>query len=75
MTRRQPIRRVRGIPIDADRCAWAEVERPGELLPDRGQRPRKYGYQYCAGHLHQVGADNFAAGEANEPMPHGRVKG
>ncbi len=75
MTRRPPIRRVGGIPIDADRCAWAQVERPGELLPDRCQRPRKYGYQYCAGHLHQVWADNFVAAEAGEPLPHRKVSG
>ncbi len=54
MTRRPPVRRRRRIPIDADRCAWAQVQRTGELLPDRCQRPRKYGYQYCASHLKQV---------------------
>ncbi len=51
MTRRRLIRRRQGIPIDADRCAWDRVQRDGELLPDRCQRARKYGYQYCAGHL------------------------
>ncbi len=54
MTRRRLIRRRRGIPIDADRCAGDRVQRDGELLPDRCQRARLRGYQYCAGHLKQV---------------------
>ena len=77
VTRRAPIRRMRasGLPIDADRCAWDDVLRTGELLPDRCQRPRRRGYQYCGGHLKQVWAENFAASEAGEVLPHGKVSG
>ena len=73
MIRRRPIRRRRGIPIDADRCAWDRIQRDGELLPDRCKKPRKRGYRYCTGHLNQVWAENYAASQAGKALPHRRV--
>jgi len=73
VTRRPPIRRRRGIPVDADRCAWDRVLRPGELLPDRCRKPRSRGYRYCAGHLKQVWTENYAAAQAGKKLPHSRV--